>query len=184
MVIGTRTVNELRLISHRFTVTATGDIPLDRSDFCSVISASPDDSSFQITFFGGYNIHEGVAFEDVYVLAIPAFRWINITSTNNQETQLSADAGRYSTSCALYEDRQMIILGGDLILEGNSVIANAQTCNASWGVIRQLDTTTFAWQDQFIPGSEPYVVPDQVSSVIGGGLVKPGVTILISLTAF
>lgn len=76
----------------------------------------------------------------------------------------------------------MIILGGDLILEGNSVIANAQTCNASWGVIRQLDTITFAWQDQFIPGSEAYAVPDQALSVIGGGLAKPGVTILISLT--
>ena len=135
MVISTRTVNESRLISHSFTVTATGDIPLDQSKLRSVISASPDDSSFQITFFGGYNIYEGVAFEDVYVLAISAFRWINITSTNNQETQLSADAGRYATSCALYEDRQMIILGGDLILEGNSVIANAQACNASWGVI-------------------------------------------------
>ena len=154
-------------------MTATGDVPLDRSEFCSVISASPDDSSFQITFYGGFNIHEGGAFEDVYVLAIPAFRYINITSTNNLETQLSAEAGRYQTTCALYENRQMIVLGGSLILKGDSVIENTETCNSSWSVIRQLDTTTFEWQDTFTPGSEPYAVPDQVSKVIGGESVEP-----------
>ena len=179
MVIGIRTANESRLISYRFTVTTTGDIPLDRSEFCSVISASPDDSSFQITFFGGYNIHEGVALEDAYVLAIPAFRWINITSTNNQETQLSADAGRYVTSCAFFEDRQMIILGGDLILESNSVIANAQTCNASWGVIRNLRVARLVH-----PCFRSLYSTGLGLKLIGGGLVKPGVTILISLTAF
>ena len=153
-------------------MTATGDIPVSRSEFCSVISASPDDSSFQITLYGGYNIHDGAAFEDVYVLAIPAFRYINITSTNNLEMQASADAGRYATTCVLYEDRQMIVLGGLLILNGNSVVANTETCNSSWSAIRQLDTTTFEWQDTFNPGSEPYSVPGQVSNVIGGGLVN------------
>ena len=154
-------------------MTATGDVPLDRSEFCSVISASPDDSSFQITFYGGYNIHEGAAFEDVYVLAIPAFRYINITSTKNVDTQSSAGTGRYGMKCALYEDRQMMVLGGQLILGGNNVIVNMETCNSSWSAIQQLDTTTFEWQDAFNPGSEPYAVPDQVSKVVGGGLVKP-----------
>ncbi len=157
-------------------MTATGDVPLDRSDFCSVISASPDDSSFQITFYGGYNIHEGAAFQDVYVLAIPAFRYINITSTNNVETQLGAGDGHYQTTCALYEDRQMMILGGLIILGGENHVVNTDTCNSSWGAIRQLDTTTFEWQDAFSPGSEPYAVPDQVSNVIGGGLVEPRAT--------
>ena len=65
----------------------------------------------------------------------------------------------------------MMVLGGDLRLDGNS--ANMGTCNSSWGAIRQLDTTTFEWQDAFPPASEPYAVPDQVSDVIGGGSVKP-----------
>ena len=111
----------------------------------------------------------GIAFEDVYVLAIPAFQWIHITSINNGESQLSGNAGRYATSCALYEDRQMFIVGGDLILTGDSVIANAQSCNASWGVIRVLDTTNFQWRSQFTPNSDAYAVPDQVYRVIGGG---------------
>ena len=155
-------------------MTATGDVPVARSESCSVISASPDDSSFQITLYGGYNIHDGAAFEDVYVLAIPAFRYIyiNITSTNNLETQASAGAGRYATTCVLYEDRQMMVLGGLLIFNGDDSITNTETCNSSWSAIRQLDTTTFQWQDTFNPGSEPYAVPDQVSNVIGGGLVN------------
>lgn len=67
----------------------------------------------------------------------------------------------------------MMVLGGQLILDGNSVVVNSDTCNSSWSAIRQLDTTTFEWQDTFNPGSEPYAVPNQVSKVIGGGSVKP-----------
>lgn len=63
----------------------------------------------------------------------------------------------------------MLVVGGNLILTGDSVIANAQTCNALWGVIRMLDTTTFQWQTQFTPNSDVYAVPDQVYRVIGGG---------------
>ncbi len=154
-------------------MTATGDVPISRFDFCSVISASPDDSSFQISFYGGTNVYEETVFEDVYVLAIPAFRYINITSTNNVETQLGTAVGRYGQACALYGDRQMIVLGGDLTLLENQVSVNTTKCNSTYGVVRQLDTTTFEWQSAFYPGSETYEVPDQVSDIIGGGLVKP-----------
>lgn len=153
----------------RFNVTATGDVPSARSEMCSVISASPDDSSFQITFYGGYNIHNGIAFNDVYVLAIPAFRWIKITATENAKSDLDANTGRYAMSCALYEDRHMLTVGGGIVLGNNDVVVNEQSCNSSWGVIRVLDTTTFTWQSQYTPDSEPYTVPDQVSKVIGGG---------------
>ena len=74
----------------------------------------------------------------------------------------------------------MMVLGGLLILDGNSVVVNTETCNSSWSAIRQLDTTTFEWQDAFNPGSEPYAVPDQVSNVIGGGLVKPRTKVILT----
>ena len=64
----------------------------------------------------------------------------------------------------------MVVLGGI-----NSDNFNA-SCNSSWSAIRQLDTTTFEWQDAYNPGFEPYAVPYQVSNVIGGGLVKPRAT--------
>ena len=153
-------------------MTATGDVPFARAVFCSDISASPNDSSFQITLHGGLNIWEAAAFEDVYVLAVPAFRYINITSIDNVETRLGAEAG-YGTICTLYEDRQMMVLGGSLPLpDGNLSGVTKETCNTSWSAIRQLDTTTFKWQDAFNPASEPYAVLNQVSNVIGGGLVN------------
>ncbi|KAL9595678.1 MAG: hypothetical protein Q9179_004890 [Wetmoreana sp. 5 TL-2023] len=152
-----------------FNITATGDIPLARSEFCSVISASPDDSSFQITIYGGWNIHEQTAFEDVYVLAIPAFQWIKIDVPDNADTRLSGNAGRYQMSCALYGDRQLFSVGGLLILEEVNTIVNMQSCNTSWAVARMLDTTTFEWHRDFTPGSAAYAVPDRVSKIIGGG---------------
>ena len=151
-------------------MTATGDVPLNRSNFCSVISASPDDSSFQITLYGGYNHQKKAALSDVYVLAIPAFIYINIASAYNVEAR--SNAGRYQMTCALHGDRQMMVLGGAIILDGNNVVVNAETCNSSWAAIRQLDTTTFEWQGDHKPVSNPYAVPDQVSKVIGGGLVN------------
>ncbi|KAL8871979.1 MAG: hypothetical protein Q9174_002312, partial [Haloplaca sp. 1 TL-2023] len=152
-----------------FNITATGDVPSARSEMCSVISASPDDSSFQITVYGGYSIRSGSAFSDVYVLAIPAFRWIKIDVTENSESNLDASAGRYAMSCALHNDRQMWSIGGNIMLSDDNTIVNQQSCNSSWGVIRMLDTATFEWQSQYAPSSAEYAVSDQISKVIGGG---------------
>ena len=153
----------------RFNVTATGDVPLARSEMCSVISASPDDSSFQITVFGGYNIRTRSAFSDICVLAVPAFHWIKISVTQNSKSDLGASAGRYAMSCALYGDRQLWSVGGNIMLSDDNTIVNQQSCNSSWGVIRMLDTTTFEWQSQHAPSSAEYAVPDHISKVIGGG---------------
>ncbi|KAL8689147.1 MAG: hypothetical protein Q9218_005119 [Villophora microphyllina] len=81
-----------------FNITTTGDVPSDRSEMCSVISASPDDSSSQITSYGGYDIHNGSAYDDVYVLTIPAFQWIKINPKANPVSRLTPDTGRYAMS--------------------------------------------------------------------------------------
>ncbi|KAL9635032.1 MAG: hypothetical protein Q9164_003726 [Protoblastenia rupestris] len=59
-------------------ITATGKIPKPRTQFCYDLSAALDDSSFQLIIYGGSNDDEGIGFEDVYVLTMPAFRWIKI----------------------------------------------------------------------------------------------------------
>src|SRR5271170_4366752 len=66
-----------------YNVTAEGDIPANRSGFCTIISVAPDDSSMQITMYGGWDLFGGRAFADIYVLSIPSFQWINVTDTTN-----------------------------------------------------------------------------------------------------
>ncbi len=157
-------------MSDRFNVTASGDIPDQRVDFCSTVSPSADDSSFQITIYGGWNLFEGNAFEDVYVLAIPSFRWIKINDTaTNLEAKLPGKVGRKSMECQIYKDRQMLVLGGAVYI-GNTQVSG-ETCNTSYSVIRVLDTTTFTWLDQFSSMPETYAVPQVVYNVIGGRLV-------------
>lgn len=152
--------------ARRFNVIASGDVPGQRGEYCSTVSASPDDSQFLITIYGGWNLFKGKAFEDVYVLAIPSFRWINIKTTKNMEAQLSDNVGRKNMECQIYKDRQMLVLGGAVDLGDTQ--ASGQMCNTSYPAIRILDTTTYTWLTQFNNEPEPYSVPAVVYNVVGG----------------
>ena len=152
-----------------FNVTANGDIPSDRSAFCSVVSSAPDDSSFQITIYGGWDLFGARSFADTYVLSIPAFQWINVTDSSNLDAHLSAGndfSGRDHHRCVAYKERQMLVLGGILRIEREQ--QNGGGCNRSLSALRALDLTTFKWSDRWNGSPEPYSVPDAVTRIIGG----------------
>ena len=151
-----------------FQVTASGDIPRTRSSFCSGLSSASDDSSFQMTIYGGYNNqfegNKGVGvIDDVYVLTMPAFRWIQVTSQT--KAGLNGTNSRRHL-CQTYEDRQMIVLGGDMTDAAGNAIGG---CNADYPPIKLLDTSTYTWQPEFPVPNGTYEVPAQVYNVIGGG---------------
>ncbi|KAI9814237.1 MAG: hypothetical protein M1827_003403 [Pycnora praestabilis] len=159
-----------------FNVTAFGDIPPPRSEMCSSVAASPDDSSFQITIYGGADLTIGTVFDDVWILTIPTFRWIKVgNGTNNAESQLplgNSTIGRTQMNCETYKDRQMIVLGGEVQIrtgDQTTQLVNQQSCDPSYPAIRVLDTSTFTFQTEFNPMPPAYVVPDLVSAAIGGG---------------
>lgn len=132
-----------------------------------MVSAAPDDSSFQITIYGGWSLFSERAFEEVYVLSIPSFRWIKVDDqATNIEASLPDQIGRMGMTCQTRGDRQMLVLGGGVRLGPNQV--NGQTCNTSYPAIRLLDTTTFTWLDQYRSVIEPYGVPRVVYNIIGG----------------
>lgn len=132
-----------------------------------MVSAARDDSSFQITIYGGWDLFMNRAFEEVYVLSIPSFRWIKIDDqATNKEVKLPGQIGRKDMTCQIHGDRQMLVLGGGVNLGKNEV--NGHTCNTSYPAIRLLDTTTFAWLDQYRSDVEPYGVPQVVYNIIGG----------------
>ena len=151
-----------------FEVTATGDIPRTRSSFCSGLSSALDDSSFQMTVYGGYNGDFGGAqgdgvIDDVYVLTMPAFQWIQVS--NGTSSPVNAINSRRHL-CHAYQDRQMIVLGGDFTDASENVVAG---CNPDYPAIRLLDLSTYDWQTQYPLSNSTYEVPAQVYKVIGGG---------------
>ncbi|KKY25418.1 putative kelch repeat protein [Diplodia seriata] len=146
---------------------ATGDIPDKRSEFCAGVSSAPDDSSFQITMTGGWDQFHGRAFNDVYVLSLPSFRWIRISDSNNPDTALELSPGRNRHKCDMWEDAQMIVTGGLVTLGLGTTESLNDVCNETYPPIRVLDTSTHTWRAQFEPGLQ-YSVPNAVTAVIGG----------------
>ena len=146
-----------------FNVTATGDVPVGRINFCAGVSAAPDDSSFQILIYGGFNLLYGNPANDMFVLSIPSFQWIKVTPKN-------ADPfGRWEHTCVVWEEAQMIVLGGLMKLStaGPGPAVNADGCNSSHPPLAVIDTTSFTFQSQFEP-QRSYSVPQAVYQVIGG----------------
>ena len=141
-----------------FEINATGDIPPDRSSFCSGLSSARDDSSFQMTVHGGYNLEGNAVLSDIHVLTMPAFRWIKIQDGSDKDKQNLGPRRRHL--CNVYRDRQMFVLGGDR--------TNEVKCDASTPPIRLLDTSTFNFQSSYPTPNATYKIPPQVYNVIGG----------------
>ncbi|KAK6499828.1 hypothetical protein TWF481_010186 [Arthrobotrys musiformis] len=155
-----------------FTVQATGgngskDIPDGRLSFCSGVSAAPDDSSFQITIYGGYKLSNVAATNRVHVLILPTFQWLDVTPSDQR---LGDDRwGRQTGKCAMWNDAQMIVLGGQI--QGNNARnntpVNTGACNATHPPLVVLDTTVFEWTEELNP-NRSYSQPKQIYELIGG----------------
>lgn len=104
----------------------------------------------------------------IYILSLPSFRWINVTSENNNDNNLNGGnpVARQNHICTMYRDRQLISLGGGLVF-GDQVV-NQKSCNNSWPTLRVFDTSTLAWKGTFNPNMADYYVPEAVTNVIGG----------------
>ncbi|KAI1458635.1 hypothetical protein F4805DRAFT_424118 [Annulohypoxylon moriforme] len=148
---------------------ATGDIPSLRAEFCAGVSAAPDDSSFQVTIHGGWDQLGGHAFNDVYVLSIPSFRWIKISDTHNPDLLGSGSPGRNRLKCDIWNETQLIVSGGLVTL--NTSVGNWETmneeCNKAYPPFKVLDTSTYTWRTSFDPKLQ-YSVPYPVTAIIGG----------------
>lgn len=151
---------------------ATGDLPDPRAELCAGASAAPDDSSFQVTIHGGWDQLAGRGFNDVYVLSIPAFRWIKVDDSNNPDLVDSDAVGRNRLKCDVWNETQVIVSGGQISLAsdtgdlGDLSFLNKE-CNKTYPPFKVLDTSSYTWRTQFDPSLE-YSVPNVVTAVIGG----------------
>ncbi|KAI9794944.1 MAG: hypothetical protein M1833_007318 [Piccolia ochrophora] len=153
-----------------YQVNATGvdgNIPSHRAEFCAAVSRAPDDSSFQVTMYGGYQLATQ-GFEEVWVLSIPSFQWIFVSTTSDDKTskeEQSPITGRAHHRCTMWKESQMVVLGGHEMVEGGDI--KNKSCTDHIPPIRVLDTSSYTWKSHFMKKSS-YTVPPVVSKVIGG----------------
>jgi hypothetical protein len=121
--------------------------------------------------YGGYGFGTPAAFDDVYILSLPSFKWIKGYPLDGSDTSLNGHGG---CSANVVNPDQMVVIGGwfpnstsgacdgpdtqgqhNMILGNNS--GKADSGNGIW--------------DKYDPKLTTYVVPDLVVSAIGGGYV-------------
>ena len=104
--------------------------------------------------------------EEVWVLSIPSFLWITVSSANDSQlTTGGSSTGRSGHTCTMWQEHRMIVLGGTSDL---STGGGVNLCDPSSLPIRLLDTSTYSWQTQFISNTTDYSVPSVIYDVIGG----------------
>jgi hypothetical protein len=132
----------------------SGTPPGQLTEFCSVVAAANDSSSFSVYIYGGYdglNANDQPS-DDVWVLSIPSFTWIKAYSG-------APSHGRSAHRCVAPYPDQMFVIGG--------VHQSQATCID--GIIQVFNLNTLQFQDSYTPSTwSTYKVPEVVTAVIGG----------------
>lgn len=136
-----------------YTQQATGDIPPSRTQFCAVVAAAPDNSSYNIYVYGGQASSTDL-FDDIYVLSLPSFIWTKVY-------EASIPIPRYGHTCHLVGRRQMLTVGGSGSTAFNS-------CDWETKGVAIYDMTDLVWGSEFDYYAPDYGVPALVTANIGG----------------
>ncbi|KAF2464857.1 uncharacterized protein BDR25DRAFT_241162, partial [Lindgomyces ingoldianus] len=147
-----------------YTQNATGDVPEMRRRFCAGAAWANDRSSYNIYFFGGASVKEGVGFGDVYVLSLPSFRWIKFWP--RPEDNVGQTFPHHSLTCDVIENSQMIIMGGTF---PNLTLCDVPEIQGQHGLDLGKANKDHAKWAMFNPIITTYQVPDEIFATIGGG---------------
>lgn len=176
--------------------STSGPSPSIRVNPCAVVFAAPDASSFNVYLYAGQNLQpygDQTQYNDLWILTIPSFTWIKVNMDNQ-----SNPPGRAGHSCHAW-DGQMIVVGGYVGNEISCDSPGIYVFNASsleWqnnfnvvagsvapspmepggagsggqsGQSGQEDNDDSGAVYAGLAGSNGYMVPEAVQSVIGGG---------------
>ncbi|RDA87235.1 hypothetical protein CP532_2525 [Ophiocordyceps camponoti-leonardi (nom. inval.)] len=146
--------------------------PLGRAHFCTSVVAAPDNGAFHITTYGGWSRRNGRAYEDLHILSIPSFTWIDasgLSDRSNAEQQVNSTIGRdkLGGSCQTWNGRQMIVLGGEI--RSGALPLTEGSCSDDFEPVRVLDLSTYEWQWELPASKDSYQVPSIIYQKIGGG---------------
>ncbi|KAF8535116.1 hypothetical protein BDD12DRAFT_894032 [Trichophaea hybrida] len=154
-----------------YTQNATGDIPENRRRFCGGIATAADGSSANIYLYGGLGFGvNATGFDDVYILSIPSFTWIQIYPAKGTPRKKDEENPHYDLSCTVVKNAQLLIIGGQFPKD-----PDAKNCDAPdvWGVhnlvMSKLDTgAESVYWAKYNSSRDKYSVPDDIIKAIGG----------------
>lgn len=135
---------------------ASAQYPPQSARFCAVTAIAQDQSSYNIYLYGGYDgIGRSEAYDDVWVLSIPAFEWIQVQKSSNTAHR------RTNHRCFSPYPDQMITVGGTLVNFGPLGTSD---------MFDVFSLNTLNWTGKYDPLKwSKYEVPSKISAIIGGG---------------
>ncbi|KAF8534802.1 hypothetical protein BDD12DRAFT_983647, partial [Trichophaea hybrida] len=121
--------------------------PISRYSGCSVMKMAPDNTSYNIYIQGGLSNNDQSMLDDIWVLSIPSFTWINIATAVGTPRQ-------FGQTCYSF-GRHMFSTGGD-----SGAFATP--------LFYIFDLVRLSWTNSYDPQSEPYTIPEEIYTIIGG----------------
>jgi len=141
-----------------YTQTITGTVPDPRVDFCMVLASAPDNSSYNVYMYGGWDpTQSNKYFDEIWVLSLPSFSWVQI---------YTGTSPRFGHSCHAVGNRQMITIGG---LDNVNATDYCDWEFMSVAIYDLTEGSSVGWGSIFSTDKAPYQVTAQISAAIGGG---------------
>ncbi|MCJ1462072.1 hypothetical protein MMC07_000672 [Pseudocyphellaria aurata] len=133
-----------------------GDVPDRRMRFCVNGAQETESGFYEIFLFGGMTGPDfgpsNVDSHQVYILALPAFRWIRATN--------SSTVSRASQDCQVIGNRHLLSIGGyDPTASNESAIVDPWPYG-----LGLFDMTALEWTERYDAAAQPYVQSDQVKA--------------------
>jgi hypothetical protein len=102
-----------------------------------------------------------MAFDDLYVLSLPAFVWIKLYPSDTLYTEY----GHHSMTCDIVNGTQMIVMGGSF---PDSTVCDAPVVQAQHSAdLGKINEQGDLWIN-FNQDNPPYRLPNDLTSIIGG----------------
>ncbi|KAI5779290.1 hypothetical protein EDC01DRAFT_311134 [Geopyxis carbonaria] len=146
---------------------ATGDIPERRRRFCGGIISAPDGSSHNIYITAGMGFGENkTGYDDIYILTIPAFKWIKVYPVPGT-TRAPEDAyPSYDMSCNVVRNN-LLVIGGQFPADPDVNACDVANDVGVHNIVLSKDPDGEFW-GLYNPNLTSYRVPSEITSIIGG----------------
>jgi len=134
---------------------------------CTVVVAAPDKSGYSIYMFGGHGTDINHSDGNVYVLSVPSFRWIRVTTDTQR---------RVFHQCHVMGKHTMVVVGG-IQPSSDAVQPGTQAgCDSANGLFANglgiFNLNQHTWLTSYDPSdNKQYRIHPSISKVIGGNVV-------------
>ncbi|KAK7567372.1 hypothetical protein IWX49DRAFT_596709 [Phyllosticta citricarpa] len=136
----------------------TGDAPSKRNLFCAV-GAPGSGGTFEIFVYGGWDGSLGLAYDDIYILSLPGFRWFKISSSTTGTPRSFHTCNRVAS--------QMVVVGGvDYSLGVPEDWQDPDPWDNGLGVF---DLNNLVWQSSYNASAAAYDTPQVVKEWYNNG---------------